>query len=210
MNRRYFLQLAGAAWALLGVGQRLVAKPQSNTPLDLAHTWGGLRDDQACFEGIKNSYEVKFEAPERIFMVTARSRKSGYESLPIPLVANSDGYLNLSGILIGAWLTVRAQEIAQDTPILNGHPLDQFSIYAPLPGSEQTGPWYWLKSVSRRDAKAARYMIAVPEYSINDLAPAMPPTSRTLFIEMPTPLEDQTHWLLKSYEGTTSAIIKCP
>ena len=70
----------------------------------------------------------------------------------------------------------------------------QFHIFAPFLDESETGPWYFLRSVSRREAKQARRTV-VGEYRERDLSPKLLP-DQTIKITFPARRENQDMWAL--------------
>lgn len=69
-----------------------------------------------------------------------------------------------------------------------------YHLYAPWIDEKETGPWYFLRTISRREAKQARRTV-VGEYKERDLIPHLLP-QQSMEITFPAMRDDQTHWAL--------------
>ena len=83
---------------------------------------------------------------------------------------------------------------------------DAYRVYASQHGFEKTRPWYFLKQVRYRDAKRARFTIAV-DYRDSDLiCQLMPNEYERLTVAFPKAEPDQSHWMVYGGEGTPIGI----
>lgn len=106
--------------------------------------------------------------------------KHGCESTPVSVWVNEHGYVELP---------------------FDPHAI-QYALYAPFFDESETGPWYLLRTVSRREAKAARQTV-VGSYKQRDLiAKLCPPESGLTFpdfqysIPLPEAAEGQAGWFI--------------
>lgn len=113
--------------------------------------------------------------------------KAGCESYPASVEINAAGYVLLP----------------EDPDAAS------YNVYAPLKGFEETGPWYWLRSYRRSEARRAHFTV-VGLHDNNDLAPQLCPQDSLL--TLPEPLLGQEYWLLGGNVGDMYiplAIVKC-
>jgi hypothetical protein len=166
MNRRHFIKLVALAGATVGCAKELFSKPAVGSPAQ--HFFAGQEFDKAV------KALVSAEPVKPIFKITPIDNTIGLEGLPHSIEPNDDGYLCFE-----ERFCTHTQRNA-----------DQYAIYAPMHGFERTGPWYLLRVISRREARQARFTIAVPKYATIDLVPKMVPG----VIDLPQPEPGQTYW----------------
>lgn len=186
MKRRSFIQIASAALAGIPLASKLFARK----PRLPGTTWGGLVTS-SDFGKVGAYFDLR---PRPIVKVTGVWKRHGFESAPHDCEVNESAYIELPKIcsphvMIGGAYgdsDVQWHEI-------NGSVLpDVYRVYAPLRGFEKTGPWYFLKQVRHRDAKQARFTIAV-DYQDHDLIPVFPTQYHVRF---PESAPAQTHWMM--------------
>jgi len=151
MNRRGFMQIASAALASIPLAGSALAKPAPK----IGTTWGGLVTSPE-FGKVGAYFDLR---PRPIIKVTGIWKPHGFESAPQECQINESSYIELPDIRHPR--TTYRSALARVLP-------DKYRIYAPLHGFEQTGPWYFLREVSFRDAKRARFTVAL-EYQDGDL-----------------------------------------
>ncbi len=167
MNRRGFIQIASAALAGIPFLRSAFASPAPK----LGTTWGGL-----VISGEFGKVGLHYRIPQTV-KVTGLWARHGFESAPYECEVNESAYIELPKIrsphvMIGGaygdsdvrWHEVDSSHVFPD----------RYRIYAPQHGFEKTGPWYLFKEVSYRDAKRARFTIAV-EYQDSDLIAQLAP-----------------------------------
>lgn len=180
MNRRHFIKAAALLGALTAGVKQIFA---SHTP-DLPY----FPEPPV---NVPTRYDPEVFGVRPIFQCTGFVRSIGYESLPAAVEANDNGCLLLP------------------QTVVRGHEPDEYYIYAPMPGFERTGPWYFLRKVTRREAKQSRYTIVAPSYLTSDLAPStcqLQGDRDYIFDLSNLPVDEgQTHWRLYA-PNTTHAI----
>lgn len=167
MNRRLFLKLAALVGATAGFAKEVFALPD---PVSKPMIFTGETDSQL------KDYPPQFHRTPRppIFKITPIDDTIGLEGLPQAFEPNDDGYLCFK-----ERFCTHTQRHA-----------DRYAIYAPMHGFERTGPWYLVRTISRRDARRTRFTIVTPEYASSDLIPKMVPG----VVDLPQPVPGQTFW----------------
>lgn len=85
-----------------------------------------------------------------------------------------------------------------------------YSVYAPLKGFEETGPWYFKRAYRRSEARRSRFTV-VGLYDERDLAPHLLAEHHRYFISLPTPLPGQKYWhVYGGFNNQPYSIIEVP
>lgn len=171
---------------------------------------GGVIDCPECIRISRSPpYRGRLPSPT-VFKVTGLIDRIGFESRPYSVTANDDGYLLLPELLCPemrrhiATFYDRNWFDADDFEQKSN--FDRYALYASMPGFEQTGPWYLIRTISRREARRARYTIAAPiNYNTSDLVPQLcPRESESFSFQLPPSDEGQTGWRI--YGGDFSGV----
>ena len=116
----------------------------------------------------------------------------GRESHPVDLEINESGYVLL-----------------QDDP-----DAIQWNLYAPFWEEKETGPFYLMKTISRRRAKECRRTVTA-EYRNNDLLCKLLPDNQKMTFEFPMPTDGQEYWALhfgsfsRNYTRPAAMLVYC-
>lgn len=182
MNRRRFIQYASTALAAIPFLRHVVKAEPAPVELPMHQGFKGLPyivENSGTYHGL-----VAYQGPsyaERvggIVKVTGFWKESGRESAIHECAVNESAYIELPDLRGPAkevsYTTIEGVGVEQGRFLSMYRPPDFYRIYAPLKGFEKTGPFYYLRQVSYRDAKRARFTVAV-DYDNNDLIPQFAP-----------------------------------
>lgn len=219
MKRRRFIKSIGLASAAVVFAKDLFARDIKALPFRHARgpgpvfplcqskdpNWvmadpdGGVIGCPEC-KRVLRTYRRVYSPPPTIFKVTGLIDRVGFESRTYSVTANADGYLLLPEMLCpetrGHISTVYDRNRFDAEDFERKSNFDRYALYAPMPGFEQTGPWYLIRTISRREARRARYTIVAPtSYRTSDMVPQLCPRERESFtFQLPPSEEGQTGW----------------
>lgn len=106
--------------------------------------------------------------------------KYGVESTPTSVWINPHGYIELPYDPHAVW----------------------YALYAPFFDQSETGPWYLVRAISRREAKAARQTVVGTYKQANLIAKLCPPDGELTFpdwqtkIALPESVDGQCGWFI--------------